>query len=628
MAYPPLKSETYHCQGGINTKVSLYITADGEFLNLQNVDFRSVGALSSFAGSTILTAVGATSNITGIAGFYVESFKYTTFFSASYAIIATDAYNVNAVTGNTFGPVQMPLVQQGNTFPFSFALGGTALFGCNGAGDYWTFQGSTVFWQAGLPKPKVTGNQQNAGSGTGGLSGTLVLYYSLVRSDGLFGPSLGQTYTVAGGTAQSFRMPASVNTSIGSSGLSFGSFGLSGIQVWASLNGALPLGLTPLIGLTTGALNVTLPFNWTAAGWAITAPQPYDYQGSFLYGLGVTQGSDNGVYVVSTSNPAVIETYASQLFATGFNSNPSRVVYSNAGTPEVNDYANFFDVGTDNLPVSAMRSYFSQMVLWKSRQTWSLSGTGPDTFVLTNVSTIYGCIAKNANVVWNQNCWFLDEKGIFEFNGANVQCVSNKIDDIFRRMNKTAAANTAYMAHEKGRNEVWCAIPIDGSPVNNIIVVFDYLSSAWTTRTVPPGNFTAVGAITIGTTGNLMRYGSSGMIGAFGSSYIGDNGAAFTSIIKTRFIEGNLGNSVTKMFRRLYVDSTIPAGQTYPVTVNFYQDKGASIVYSTTMMLSAYQNRIDFGIPAKSVAVEFIYSGASFFQLSGFTIEYRYQRNT
>lgn len=626
MPYPKLKSETYHCQGGINTKVSLYITAEGEFLNLQNVDFRTVGALSSFAGSTILTTVGATSDITGIAGFILFPFKNAAAGSTNF-LFATDAYNTSSVGGNTFSPPSLPNVIQGNTYQFSFALGGSALFGCNNFGDFWTFQGSTVFWQAGLPKPLVTGNQQNSGTGSGGLSGTLVLYYSLVRSDGLFGPSLGQTYTVGGGTAQSFRMPASVNMNIGSSGLSYGSFGLSGIQVWAQLNNGLPLGLTPLIGLTTGALNVTLPFNWTAAGWAITSPQPYDYQGSFLYGLGLTQGSANVIFVGGTDNPTICEVYANQLFTTGFSENPNRVLYSNPGTPEVVDYANFFDVGGDSVPISGMRAYFTQLMIWKQHQTFVLSGTGPDTFVLTNISTIYGCIAKNANVVWNQNCWFLDEKGIFEFNGANVQCVSNKVDDIFRRMNKTVAATSAYMIHDKIRNEVWCAIPIDNSPVNNIIVVYDYLSSAWTTRTTPPGNFTVMAAAD-GRNGKLIRYGSSGMVGAFGSSYVGDNGTAFTSIIKTRFIEGNLGNSVTKMFRRLYVDATIPPGLTYPVTVNFYQDKGASIVYSTTMMLSAYQNRIDYGIPAKSIAVEFIYSGASFFQLSGFTIEYRYQRNT
>jgi hypothetical protein len=87
-----------------------------------------------------------------------------------------------------------------------------------------------------------------------------------------------------------------------------------------------------------------------------------------------------------------------------------------------------------------------------------------------------------------------------------------------------------------------------------------------------------------------------------------------------------MGNTVTKMFRRLYVDSTVPSGQTYPIVVNLYADRSTTPTYSTTMVLTGPQNRIDFGVPGKSIAVEMIYSGASFFQLNGFTIEYRFQR--
>ena len=101
-----------------------------------------------------------------------------------------------------------------------------------------------------------------------------------------------------------------------------------------------------------------------------------------------------------------------------------------------------------------------------------------------------------------------------------------------------------------------------------------------------------------------------------------------TFVMQSKFFAPQ-GKSSTMQFRRLYFDCDPVVGLTVPVTVNFRVNQQDDIVLTRTMYLNQFQNRIDFGIPAKSLSVEFIASGASFFfQINGFTVEYRVQRRT
>jgi len=648
MPYPPRKEETYVCTGGINQKVSKYILPDTEFLNLVNVDFRVMGALSSFAGSTQYSLTSVTGPITGVAGFFAT-------LGSTPQVIASDTSFLYDATGGTFTTLMQNLIVPGSFVQKSLVLAGGvtsggALFGA-GSRDYFTYQGSTASaWQFSLGKPARSTDESNALSGgTAGLQ-NVVVYYSLVRQDGLYGPARAITYSAGGATLIQFRMPSYPNTWIGLTGspvsvatsVSLGSFGLSGIQMWVQAGGGQIYQYGSLFGFTTGIAGFSLSYGFTGASFfapgssyqpSLTYIEPRDYQGAFIYGIGVTQGGVNSLAVgsapTSTQNPQCIEYYANRLFsAIG-----SRVFFSNAGEPEVSDYGQDFYVSrNDPTYITSMKAYFTQMVIWKFGTTWALSGDGPDTFNLIQCSPIYGCIAPNAACVWEQKLWFLDSKGICEFNGANTGIVSDKMEETFKTMNVGAAVNVATMIHVKERSEVWCGIPVNGATMINLIVVYDYDSDAWATRTVTGENFSFLASFNLGANKQKAYYGSySGMIGSYGSSLIGDNGAAATCVIKSRFFAPN-GNSVENMFRRLYLDATVPAGQTHNILVNLYADKETTPYYSVTMSVGHQavgqcNNRIDFGVPAKSMAVEFIFSEYKFLQLNGFTIESRFQRN-
>jgi hypothetical protein len=180
------------------------------------------------------------------------------------------------------------------------------------------------------------------------------------------------------------------------------------------------------------------------------------------------------------------------------------------------------------------------------------------------------------------------------------------------------------MVHDKLRNQILVALPINGATLNNITMVYDYVLNAWTKQ--DGYNPTAFARIQGRNNTKNVFYGtSSGLVNWFGSSFLSDNGTGFTCYFKTRFLH-DLGESYQKQFRRLYLNIDAPSA-TIGFHINFFQDYGSSVVKSVTMNCSQFQTRIDFGISAKALAYEMSSLQTSVpLRLHGFTVESRLQR--
>lgn len=647
MPEPKDKSENYSNLGGVNRKISPYITPDNNMLTVENLDFRTTGSLSTTPGITQFSTRSATTMINGIVDFF--SLGYTAARrSVTYSIIATNLTDACDVTGGTFLSVYQYVFPQTNSLanpinnaPFSFSRSGY-LYGANGY-DAFSYFGGTQAVIYGLPKPSFW--HDPLGSWTirspGGLSGALALYFAYQRTDGLYGPAiLGFSQsTTSSLTSVAFFLPQLAS----SYGESYGSFGISGLAVWAGFNGLI-YGSSTL--LTPGSGFTFTPSYFSAMvadSHSLDFPvQPEEYFGTFFYGF----FSDNGSFERTNgslrdyppqpgdplpipNNPTVFEFYYNQLFAGGFSQFPDTVWFSNIGELEKHDFENNFEFRAgDGDIITCLKAYFTQLAVFKSQSCGTLSGTDPDNFQLTEVSDQYGCISARGACVWEQNLWFLDAKGIAYFNGANTKIISDAVEDYFLRMNVTAAKTQAIMLHVKERNEVWCAIPIDGASYNNIVIIFDYSTpqGAWRTRTI--NQVTAINRLNRGIDKEHIYQGNfSGSITSYGHSLTTDLGVGITQTFKTRF-HAELGHSVEKQWRRLYLDAVIPQGSTQVFGINFYVNQGTVPALSTTMILSRAQNRMEIGLPGRDLAFELFYNGTQFLQFNGYTLEYRMQRPT
>ncbi len=323
--------------------------------------------------------------------------------------------------------------------------------------------------------------------------------------------------------------------------------------------------------------------------------------------------------------PRYLEVYQNRLFLSGFSMTPSTVWFSDVAEPEGYQPDFNFEVRTNDADnVTCMKAYSTRLYIFKKNTFHVLTGDNPNNFFLQQVSDQYGCVNNRCCITFGNEMAFLDRKGVILFNGANLSVLSIKIQNYFDRMNYTQALVTACAVHDKIRNQLLFAIPIDGSSTNNITLVYDYVVQAWTTHA---GYSPTVFMMAQGY--NITKYpmwgDKQGRINWSGPSMMGDNGAGITTSFKTRFIH-DAGDSVQKQFRRLYMNNA-PLSSTLACPIHFYQDYGSSQVLSTTMVIGPFQTRIDFGISAKSMAFDFsAVATVAPLQINGFTVEQRMQR--
>lgn len=578
MPYPKQKSETYNASGGINIKASVYATAENEQLDILNMDFRVPGSLLKRFGST--SYIGA--SVAGIVG---GLYEFTRLSGASYFVVTA---NTNAYTINTgvFIPFRSALLNNGI---FDFVPFVDRLFMANGR-DFFKTDGVNSSFYSLPPGQSTPAFGITAGPG-GGLSGVVIASYGYLNDRGYFGP-------------------VSEGITVSLDGVSFGSvlyFGMTtpnGYGITALAFYRTDIGQFIEYGTTIAPISATFLDN---APLSFTRQAP-----EFLW---------------FTMAPKYLELYNNQLFLAGFSSMQSTVYWSEIGEPEgiLPEYFAEFRTN-DGDRITGMKTYANSLVVTKERSVLRLTGDDPTNFAIQEVSDQFGCVSNRSMIVYNDVMEWLDTKGIVQYNGANIAFVSNRVENIFLRMNLVAARERAQAVHFRDLNEIWWAIPIDGSTQVNAVVVHDYLVNAWT---VFKGFNPASLAVAFGhfekQTVFFGNYG--GQVFNFGTSLMGDNGNGITCSIQARYL-APMGQSMEQQFRRLYLNVDPIVGSSQAIQVNLRPNYGSSIAQNYTMYQNPFQSRIDFGIPAISLSPEFIHVSATLsIKINGWTMESRFQRS-
>lgn len=328
------------------------------------------------------------------------------------------------------------------------------------------------------------------------------------------------------------------------------------------------------------------------------------------------------VWVDTNQNqPRFSEINQNRLFMAGFSSAPSTVWFSELAEPENIDPTFNFEARTnDGDVVTCLKVFQNSLMVFKSRSTHQLDGDAPENFTLRQITAEYGCVNNNAATTWKQKIWFLDRKGIVEYNGAAIDVVSTKIESIINTINWSAAKTTAIMMHNKPRNEIWVGVPVNGSSTNNVTLIFDYIMEAWTIYDgFSPSCFAMLRRNFNIDTGFYGDY--TGRVNYFGSSLMGDNGAGITTLVKFRY-EHPEGQSVEKQFRRAFYNAdSLLGSSTFNLTAEYFKNYSASLVLTQTIAQTKFQKYINFGIPAKSLSIQVShYSAADAIRLYGYVL--------
>ena len=328
-----------------------------------------------------------------------------------------------------------------------------------------------------------------------------------------------------------------------------------------------------------------------------------------------------------TNTPKYIEQNQNSMFMAGFSNNPSGIWFSELGQPEVIEPESNFEVRTnDGDRIYSIKTYNNQVIVMKQNSFHKILGDSPETFQLVELSGEYGCISDKTVLEYKEKLCWLDQKGILEFNGAGWDIISTPVEDVFRRMNLSAAKEKAVGVHQLYRNQLWWGIPVDGSTKNNLTVVYDYLVGAWTYFDgFNPSSFALVqGALTKPT---AWRGDYSGMIYYHGESFFGDNGQGITCLMTPHW-DKNKENE-TWIWRRFFLDVATVTGLTGTITGRLFRDYDQSSVQATfAMTQDAFQSRAEVGVMAKAVTGEFAHFSASLpLLINGYSWAKRFLRN-
>lgn len=681
MAYEKLKSESYQLLGGMNNKASPYNNTVNEFRNLTNFHFSQPGSIDKREGTTLF-AQGSSTTILGLyefnrldgasyllfndsAGFWKTSLAGNTFIGG-YTQGSLSGPNVGGLPGksefqtlNDWNFISIRSETLGTYFEAGYSMRKTI--------------GSTLFLY-GLPTYQQQYNVLEAvgsttvsmlassgGSLSAGVTATFYLTLAWVNNRGFIGPAsiynvtnnVGSYYrpvTVNGTTENSitvtnFLSPtqAGLNPSAPNFGLLTSTeawrWGIAAIAVYISLaNQTTPFYLTSI------ALNTT---NLVISNLNLLSKTEPNFYGIFNYSPTQQSGlsAQDGIEFNAFYNSPVLEVYVNRLWMGGWkgydaslpgsfpapniigNAYESTVFYSEEGEPEGFLIENQISIRTnDGDEITGLKSYNNALVITKNNSIHQVNGTDPDNFVLNQVTDIYGCVNNRAMVIFNDILWMLDRKGIIQYNGANVQIVSTKMDNVFARMNYKAAQKEACAIFHKALNEVWFCFPVDSSEKNNMIVVFDIITAQWTKY---EGFEPSVIAIAQSSLNKQEAFfgGYSGGIFHFGSSFYNDYGkSGMTCIFQTPYYAPS-GHTTERQFRRFYLDVDPIAGASTPISLKFLPNFSSTIGHTASIYQTPFQSRIDFGVPAKSLSAEGSFVSATLpLKINGYTFESRFQR--
>lgn len=628
MPYNKIKSEQYSQIGGINSKASAYVTGDKECLDIQNLDFQVPGGWNKRMGFTAAYVSSASFSIG--ASQTINAIWQVTSGSTALNLVGFDG-GLGGVFNFVPGSTLTPWVTSVTTSPVDtiwdhseYKKGTYYSGGLTVADSYKNSVGDTRSYLFGMRTPPLS---ITAGAGTAGttFSGTYLYSYAYLDNLGFIGQ---RTNTIAFSSAGIGTVNIAGFSNIGTA------YGITAYVIFRNrvegfpTNDLISIGIQPLSSATfvdqypRTETNSYFSYPWPAFT-GLTGPSNYSPTPPLLP---EADGIGFNTWDVS-------EIYQNRLW---INFTPYLLAYSELEEPEKILPENVLAFANKNFRIIGMKGYNQSLIIFCQKGVFRLTGDNPDNFSITEMSTQYGSISDKAIVVFRERLWFLDNGEIIEFNGSNFNNIGNRVDAYLKRMNITRAFRRACAMHLSERNEVWFSIPIDGSDINNITLVYDYLVDGWTTFRGDKFKATALAELfSNSATTNFAPVNKDyyfGSIGAslfkFGSSLTSDDGTGITVSFTTKY-HNELGKSQTAQFRRFYLDIGGYTGATLNFGAQFFSNYSTlAMSYTAAINIAQWQERIDFGIPAKSLSVKVSHGSTTGpLTINGYTIEFRYQRN-
>lgn len=208
-----------------------------------------------------------------------------------------------------------------------------------------------------------------------------------------------------------------------------------------------------------------------------------------LDGMIMVRGDTLAVSTVAAPKKfGVIARYAERIWGGAIDGDPDMLVYSapydptnwEADIEHPEDGAgDILQPSWDGDSFTALSAFGSQLIAFKRTRVWRILGTDPGEYAFKEQ---YGGGAPYAHTIAvdAERIFMLTNQGVAVYDGLSVNPFQQEYaQEIYRRMNLTAMDQaTACLWKES----YYCAVPLDGSAVNNAVVIYNTTDNTWLVR--------------------------------------------------------------------------------------------------------------------------------------------------
>ena len=206
-------------------------------------------------------------------------------------------------------------------------------------------------------------------------------------------------------------------------------------------------------------------------------------------GMIMVRGDTMAVSIVDTpKNFGVIARYAERIWGGAITEDPDMLVYSSPYDP-TNWLANvelpedgagdIQQPSWDGDSFTALHAFGSQLIAFKRTRVWRILGTDPGEYTFKEQ---YGGGTPYASTIAvdSERIFMLTDQGIALYDGLAVTPFQQEYaEDVFHRMNRAALEKASACLW---RGKYYCALPLDDSPVNNAVLIYNTLDGTWLLR--------------------------------------------------------------------------------------------------------------------------------------------------
>lgn len=223
--------------------------------------------------------------------------------------------------------------------------------------------------------------------------------------------------------------------------------------------------------------------------------------------LGSVAPDDDASILFPAPSTRFSATYKNCLFLDGGQADPTRIYYSQPLKPDQFRALDFFDVGSrTGGDVTGLFTYYNNLLVFRENAIDLVRGDVLTGFTITPFVQGIGTRAIHSiALIPEAGVMFLSPDGVFLISGdsetgSEMTCtkISGPIVNTISRISKSMIARACGAYSEKWR-EYHLYFSVDGSPVNNLGLVFHMEKKSWSTREGFP-----VGCITVDARGELI----------------------------------------------------------------------------------------------------------------------------